>query len=269
MENGSMKIQIISDVHTEFGYAIDWSKYIKPAADILVLAGDVCYLKNYFDSRRAEDLFCYLRHHWEEIIYVPGNHDFYMMDYNEGFYSPNYIDPEDEFEVTDNAFKHINWQDSNIRIVNNDVVNIGDINLVCSTLWSDIPPHYEQIVRRYLADFRMIGKMNPSNFNYLNKQAVKFIKTKCKELDNVVVVSHHLPSWTTVSAQYKNDPVTHGFANSHLDPFINPENMVAWIHGHSHDHLDININGVRIVRNPFGYLHEQNNGYICDKIIEV
>jgi len=264
-----MKIQIVSDVHLEFKYEIDWSKYLIPAGDVLIVAGDICYLQNYFTNKQTQDFFTYLKQNWEEIILVPGNHDYYLMKYNDGFYGPNWEDPVEEIELAENVFKNINWQDNNMRLVNNDVITIEDVNFVCSTLWSAIPPQHENTVRTFLADFKYIGGMTPANFNYLNQQAIKFVRNKCKELDNVVVVSHHLPTWAAVSPQYKNDDCTYGFANAYIDNMIDPKNMTTWIHGHSHDHFDKDINGVRIIRNPFGYMHEQNNGYIKDKVIEI
>lgn len=264
-----MKIQIISDIHLEFKYKLPWDRYLIPAADILILAGDICYLKDYFTSSIVDEFFSYLEDNWEQIIYVPGNHEFYQMQYNESFRGPNYIDPENELIISDNAFRHINYEHHKVTIVNNDVIEIDGINFVCSTLWSQIPPQYEQTVRTYLADFRFIGKMTPSNFNYLNKEAVTFVRNSIDKLDNVVVVSHHLPSYQVVSKQYASDPVTYGFANSHLDNLLDPDKIKLWIHGHSHDHVDKMVNDVRVIRNPFGYMSEQKNGYINDKVIEI
>jgi Icc-related predicted phosphoesterase len=156
-------------------------------------------------------------------------------------------------------------------MVNNTVITIDDVNFICTTLWSQLPPQHEYIVKRCLADFRLIGKMNPPMFNNLNKHSVTFLRTKLKELEGQknVVVSHHLPTWKVVSDPYKSDPVTYGFCNEHLDNLLYPSNMKAWIHGHSHDARHDDINGVQVVRNPFGYMHEQGNGYQNNKVITV
>jgi predicted phosphodiesterase len=252
-----MKIQIASDLHLEFyeDNNLKFEEILKPSASILILAGDILYLKNV--GILSSSFVKYLESNWERVIIVLGNHDYYNMNYN---------DSRDQ-----KWFKSINYDFANIEIVNNSSVTIDDITFICSTLWSDTPTPYEFVVSKYIADYSQIKEVDVNTINMLNKDAIKYIKDELKTVDNAVIVSHHLPTWECVSTQYKNDNLTYAFANNLDDLMLDYSDKIkAWIHGHSHDFKDEIIHGIRVVRNPLGYAYRNENPtYINDFVIEI
>lgn len=131
-----MKIQYMSDLHFEFR---ENSRYIKHnefpvTGDILVLAGDIFYLK---------DRVAPLRNFWEwasknyrQVLIVPGNHEYY-----------NYGDVME---------RGLQWRwmfKENVGYYQNQVLRIDDTDFIMSTFWSHIEPADEYFVWKGLNDF--------------------------------------------------------------------------------------------------------------------
>ena len=250
-----MNFQIITDIHLEHGRSDPFDTYLRPAADTLVIAGDLYPIK-YLDRPSGFDKFMkYLIENWKNVIWVPGNHDYKGMLYGR-------------------EMEHINDKVGNVHIVHNDTVNFDGVNFVCSTLWSYIPPPYEFAVRMYLSDFKEIGNFNPLHYNRLNGNCMAYIRGAVEDLcdrgENVVVVTHHLPTWTVVSDRYKNMKETYGFANNDLNDVLEDFDIKAWIHGHSHDFMEKDICGTTVIRNPVGYFSQRGkSGSDPEKVIEI
>ncbi len=252
-----MEFQITSDLHMECGRMDPFEWLIKPAADILVIAGDLCHIKK-FESGKLDRFIDYINNNWKKVIWVPGNHDYCGMAYG---------DPDFEY-----MFHTI--EGTNIEIAHNHTVVVDDVNFVCSTLWSYIPPQYEVVVKMYLNDFHEIGNFNPLHYNRLNAICQGYLRHQIGELDRngakIVVVTHHLPTWSVVSDHYRNDDCTYGFANTAIDDLILDYDVSAWVHGHSHDAREDDLGGTLVVRNPVGYPRQRNNtSYSTTKVINV
>lgn len=65
------KFQIYSDLHTEFSNTFP---KILPLCDTLILAGDICVITN----KNFIPFMEYCSIHWKTIVYVLGNHEFYV-----------------------------------------------------------------------------------------------------------------------------------------------------------------------------------------------
>lgn len=70
-----------------------------------------------------------------------------------------------------------------------------------------------------------------------------------------VVMTHHLPSYRSISSYYVGGRLNSGFA-SHLDRIVKQIGADVWIHGHSHARQDYMIGRTRIICNPRGYPFE-------------
>jgi len=71
-----MKIQYCSDLHLEFK---DNTRFLEenpiiPSADILILAGDITYMQEMY---YAHPFFDYASKNWQQVYWVPGNHEYY------------------------------------------------------------------------------------------------------------------------------------------------------------------------------------------------
>ena len=100
-----MKIQYMSDLHLEFCDNSRWLKHneLPVTGDILVLAGDIFYLKNRIAP--LNNFWKWASANYRQVLIVPGNHEYY-----------NYCD------VMDNGLQW-NWMfKNNIGYYQNQVV---------------------------------------------------------------------------------------------------------------------------------------------------
>lgn len=106
-----MKMQYISDLHLDIPDNLKFFERnrIFPHADILVLAGDVMPLT---DLGLIEGFLNNLSEDFDRMYWVPGNHEYYGLDYNN--YRSNFLQG-----IRDNIF-----------IVNNKSIIVDDVELI-------------------------------------------------------------------------------------------------------------------------------------------
>ena len=162
-----MKIQYCSDLHLEFQEnSLFLEKYpIVPMADILILAGDITYLRQDFYKH---SFFDYISENWKQIYWVPGNHEFYCgIDVN----SYNFSEP---IKIRENVY-----------LVNNYSVEIDNIQFIFTCLWSEIEQKHEKIIESIVADFECIiidgKKLCSKTFNKLHKKSLNYLKNELKQ----------------------------------------------------------------------------------------
>lgn len=248
-----MKIQILSDLHLEFGYqSFDFTD-----SDILILAGDI-----HTGTKGVE----WIRDKVKNIpvIYVMGNHEYY-----------NYSYPRLLNKCRETA-KH-----SNIHLLENESVTINNITFHGATMWTD----FELFDNSDIAQFECERNMNDyhlirldSNYSKLRAEKTRQIHFETKEWlmnslkesksDKNVVITHHAPSIKSVAPRYKESLLTTGFA-SNLEDLIIKYQPDLWIHGHVHDAVDYLIDETRVVCNSGGYAHEIDNGFIEQLILDI
>ena len=253
-----MRIQYCSDLHLEFEQN---SRFLDrfplvPEADILVLAGDITYLRQDFYEH---PFFDYISDNWEQTYWIPGNHEFYCGT------DVNSYDFSKPIEIRKNVF-----------LVNNYSVVIQDVHFIFSCLWSKIEKKYEQLIERNVSDFHCIIidglKLSAKTFNQLHKEALDFIKLELKrnQVSKKVIVTHHLPSEACNSVEYAGSKINSAFCTD-LSNFIKKSKANIWIYGHSHRNMpEIKIGKTRLVTNQLGYVnHNEHKSFKVDKIIEV
>lgn len=231
-----MKLYIISDIHLEFSnfepFATD--------ADVVVLAGDIGKKSNgiIWAREKFPD---------KEIIYVPGNHEFYGAQ------------REDTL-----VLMRIAAEQCKVHLLDNDEVVINGVRFLGSTLWTDFllfGEHKKNEVmmdgQNCLNDFRLIHEgimlFTPMLSTKLHEQSLAWLTEKLNTPfdGNTVVVTHHLPSALSVVERFKDSALSACFA-SNLDHLFGKMSM--WIHGHTHDNLNYVANGTRVICNPRGYV---------------
>lgn len=248
-----MKIQIISDLHQEFGL----SEQSFDNAGIVILAGDVNlgtkgigWIKEKIPNKT--------------IIYVLGNHEYYKGSYPK----------------TLNKIKAAT-EGSNIHVLENSYIDIENVRFHGCTLWTDFsifgnPVEYGMICQPRMNDYKMI-KRDPSYYKMRTIDIFKIhqisIKWLQESLENStqpinIVVTHHAPSLKSVAEEFKTDPLTSAYA-SNLEDFILQYCPDYWIHGHIHTPSNYTIGKTEIICNPHGYIDELYNGYNKDLIIDI
>lgn len=248
-----MKIQIISDLHQEFGM-IDLSF---DNADVVIIAGDVN-----LGTKGIEWIKSKITK--KPVVYVLGNHEYYKGSYPKTL---NKIRAEAE--------------NTNVHVLENDFVDIEDIRFHGCTLWTDFsifgnPMEFGMYCQSKMNDYKMI-KRDPSYFkmrtldtfkiHQVSKQWLKESLESTNQPKNIVV-THHAPSINSVPEIYKNDPLTSAYA-SNMESFIEEHQPEYWIHGHIHTPMRYHIGKTEIICNPVGYIDEVYNGYEKELIIEL
>ena len=224
-----MRIVPISDLHVEHqlpGTIGDMIAEIPKDTDVLVVAGDVGH------NRRLSGFFDVMCDNFSNIIYVIGNHEYYHASIE---------DVEESVQKIDN--KH-----SNFYFLDNDTCTIGGVRFVGSTLWF---PFQESNIKfeRPMSDFGQIPEFR--NWVYQkNEAAQEFLNETVLTTD--VVVTHYLPSYTSVSPEFIGSPYNRFFVCP-MEDLIERQRPRVWIHGHTHTACWYKIKDTRIVCNPFGY----------------
>jgi len=222
-----MKFQIASDLHLDFNALLkNKIPVIEPYADLLIMPGDLCECKNLFESLKK---FCDL---FKEVIYVPGNHDYYDSSFQE---------VEDELSQAESVFK-------NLYVLENRIVEIENKRILGTTLWFENDPN-NILYSRYLSDFDLINGFVPTVYDK-NAKAKAFLEKFMKKGD--IVVTHHMPHHKSIAPEYKGDQLNR-FFYCNMEELISEREPSIWIHGHTHHSFDYKANKTRIVCNPFGY----------------
>jgi len=236
-----MRIQYCSDLHLEFEQNQSYldSFPLAVSGDILILAGDIVPLHDEFLNN---PFFNTISKNYNQIFWVPGNHEFYYKNISD--YSKSY-----NLQVY-----------SNINIVNNIELTYEGIHFVFSTLWSGISKENEKNIERNVSDFECIThndkKITSSLYNTLHGESLHFIKQSLTgNRDKTVVVTHHVPSVLCNSDVHNASPINEAFCVD-LTDFIGGSNANFWIHGHNHYNYNPKIIGNTILlTNQLGYVH--------------
>ena len=134
---------------------------------------------------------------------------------------------------------------------------VGDVKIAGATLWSDLSNGLDwQIYCDMLVDKRQISDMTFDEYMDTHRTHKKFLLTSGAD----VIVSHHAPSYLSVSEQYKGNAANPCFVTEMFEDIINmPKPPKLWIHGHVHSRHDYMIGDTRVICHPRGYPRE--NGW--------
>ena len=256
-----MKIQLASDLHLEFEENREWIERnpLIPSADVLILAGDIVCDKF---AHLAFPFYYKISKQFKHIISCKGNHEFYHGDISNAYISRR-------GDITQN---HV-W-------INNKSIRIEDVRFVVTTLWTDIPPEYNEQILLGLNDYNLItrthgnGKTIPldtKDVNQFHEWSKEFISAQLLiPFDGkTVIVSHHLPSFKCITNRPPYPELYHAYA-SDMEDFMKHKNITHWFHGHSHDFFECKIHNTHVVRNPLGYVvHGDQKDFRRDFVVEV
>jgi predicted phosphodiesterase len=255
-----VKIALASDLHVEFG---DIDLVNTQGVDLLILAGDICMLKDLDkQSERgdtARNFFQRVSAAFPRTLYVMGNHEHYSGDFAKG--------PERFRTFCD--LHHI----TNITLLDKEMVTVNGYDFFGGTLWTDfndMDTFTMHNAATAMNDYHGVKNSNDTvSWKFLPKHALQdhtrmlgYLQTcmdtyrESGRTDNrVVVITHHAPSKSSVHEKYAHDRLMNGNFYSDLDNFImaNPQ-IQLWVHGHMHDPFDYGIGGTRVVCNPRGYV---------------
>ncbi|WP_349352569.1 MULTISPECIES: metallophosphoesterase [unclassified Flagellimonas] len=233
-------IQYLSDLHLEFPENKQFiqDNPIRPNADILVMAGDIVMfsLLDKFDW-----FFDDLSQKFQQVYWIPGNHEYYGSDikYRTGNFKEKIRD--------------------NIYLLNNQTVLVDDVELIFTTLWTQLSDKNQKLIIGTLSDFRTIRNngqlLTTSDYNSLNQDDAIFLrKTLQKNNKQKVVITHHVPTFYNYPKKYLGDPLNEAFAIE-LEDLIKTNGPHYWIFGHHHSNTEpFKMGSTTLTTNQLGYV---------------
>ena len=251
-----MKIRLLSDLHTEFRLPYkthQMSEY--RGEDVLVLAGDIaCGVANTIDVIKH-----FLDCGFPEIVYVPGNHEYYGTGFDE--FNAKMEGKCSEFD--------------NVHFLNPGCVTIKGVKFIGATLWTNFAdnPISQTAARRGINDFRQIRDFDVNRCAKTYYQHLDYIQEGYENRGDhrVVVVTHFLPARECIAPRFRGPDLINDYFANNLGEYISNMSDTTWLFGHTHDATDILIGDIRVVANPHGYYSAVNDGVGFDpfKVITV
>ena len=263
-----VKIQLVSDLHLES--QPHFRALPAPAADVLVLAGDIGSYQNgsLLASLNIPD-FGLAQFSpqppaqggagWPTpVLFIPGNHEYDGLD----------------FDATRHRLRQTCERLGIVWLEHESVVLQG-VRFVGCTLWADFdalsagsdPTPAEQLKARDKA-FRAANFYLKKNHSFRAGEPMLAPAVREESLKTqawlrqalarpfegpTAVVTHFAPSLLSADPRYGLVPGTAGFCNALDDLFPMAQ---LWMHGHLHCATDYVSKGCRVVANPLGYAHK-------------
>lgn len=256
-----MRIWILSDLHLGVG-GPPWRPARIPAAEVAVVAGDVCEGLTAAVGWAAQTIGRHM-----PVVLVPGNHEFYRRSHGEEL-----------------ARGRAAAQAAGVHLLEDAAVTLGGVRFCGATLWTDYAldgVHRQaaamDAARRGLNDHRLIGWPGPPGRRFRPEEALGLHGASRAFLDAClganpgglpqVVVTHHGPTPASLDPAFVGDPLNPAFA-SDLTALVAARRPALWVHGHVHASRDYRHGHTRVVCNPHGYGSE-NPAFREDLVVEV
>jgi predicted phosphodiesterase len=239
-----MRIFALSDLHIDYQENFSWLKRLSAfdyQEDILILSGDVTPLMNLLESA-----FQLLQKRFLKVIFVPGNHDLWVLNGSTGnsvtkFESVMRAASEHGIAIQPVTEKNVSlvplfgWYDN----------SFGDPTDVLRYEWADYVacrwPNMmdsDEITRYFIS-------MNESALNTTNKVIISFSHF----VPRIDIMPDFIPMY-----QRRLYPVLGSLL---LEQQIRKLGSHIHVYGHSHVNRYIKKNGVTYINNAFGYPYEK------------
>jgi len=242
-----MKVWATSDLHIDYQENFDWFLNISAKVykeDILIIAGDIVH-----DLKKMQQLFENLVPKFYKVLFVPGNHDVWLMDADEK-------DSMKKFE----AVLHLAKEEG----VQTSPYVTDELSIVPIFSWYDFSfgePSFT--IKRAWRDFKACKwSMNFENLtNYFLEMNQPYLSQTSKE---VISFSHFLSSASLIPDRVP--PIVKSlipvFGSQKIEDQLAILKPDLHIYGHSHLNRSLEKDGIWYLNNAFGYPQEAN---ICRK----
>lgn len=257
-------IRPMSDLHLELDVDFDIPHLATDQDTVLILAGDIGYAKKKYTY---VDFIDRVSPRFKAVVYVLGNHD---------YWGSNLLSAPTKIwnELVDY---------DNVHVLENETVVIDGVAFIGATLWTNMNNHdvmtLEQ-ARLTMNDYKKVRhgppsepwkwKLTPSHTvsqfiksrNYIFSEIVK----QKNDGNQVVVVTHHAPSFKSVELNRKGDLLNGAYVSElfyDIDD-LQDKQPFAWIHGHLHESFDYMLSDTRVICNPYGYKTEDPKDLNCN-----
>lgn len=232
-----MKLQLMSDIHLEF-HKDRGERFFKELdnkdVDVLVLAGDIVPLRDYYWAKEWLTEFCAMYKH---VVYCQGNHEYYQTDIG----------------TADHHMGAIRLGLANLHVLEHGLPQVIEgQRFIGGTMWFKSDPR-NGYHKQMMNDFYVIGGGFDPWVYKQNELTVKNLEQNLQKGD--VVVTHHLPSDKSVHKKFQDSNLNRFFVCD-VEQLIVDKQPKVWGHGHTHEGVDYKVGETRVVANPMGYPHE-------------
>ena len=241
----TMRVFALSDVHIDYDANAQWIANVSLADyqdDVLILAGDVTDV-------RARLAWCIrvLARRFKHVLFVPGNHDLWVIREDEGTTSLQKFD-ELRTVVSESGASMDLFRDAGVSIVPLLAWYDYSFGEPCDELRSKWMDFRACRWPRGYTEHEIV-----SYFTSLNPVDVHEIGG-----DTVITFSHFVPRIDVMPqniprAQQVLNPI---LGSAGLERQLRSFNPLIHVYGHSHINRYVTIDGVSYVNNAFGYPHE-------------
>ena len=248
----------------------NWPSFIKDCkgGDCLILAGDIINAilldptRTDQYARKAQKKMLKLYELWldkyDHVLYIMGNHEHY----GGVIY--------DTKNILVSFFKKHNM--SNVYVLENGAYQLTpDWCVLGATLWTDMnkgDPIAEIDVQNGMNDYHVIYTRKLENGEWprttappnvlrchhtmeIHRVSQDWIFSYCKRFKNVIVATHHAPSYQSEGTRTSN--LTAGYCSNLERLILENPNIKYWIHGHTHNNIHYKIGETQVTSAMYGY----------------
>lgn len=235
-----MKIITYSDLHLEFG-----TDFLPPQdsnADVMILAGDICVLKDY------ELLDQFLVGWKKPVLYVTGNHEYYTRR-----------------SMTKENADLKGWlaeTHPNVHLLLDEFVSIDGVNFFGGTMWTNFAGCNRKAMNfalNSMNDFRLIRTENDDVLMPIDTVELHevFVKKLTDWFETPmsgarVVITHHAPV-INPHTKYRGSELSPAFNSLDMEEIITKYQPELWVYGHTHECDDQIVGKTKIISNQLGY----------------
>lgn len=220
--NNIYEFQLASDIHIEKRYPENFSitDFIIPRCKTLILAGDIGSIY-YIDQLRFFFESC--TKHFETVIFVPGNNEYYSRD---GFEQVTFCELNKSLEKLS--------LETGVIILNNSYIETSDLIIFGSTWWSGIPDQLSMRIK--ISEHKQISADEFNCLHYIAKISLNRV-LEMKGDKKLLVITHYCPTKLgTMNSHHKKEDFTnlvpYYFASS--EKYLKSGLIDAWVFGHTH-----------------------------------
>lgn len=262
-----MKIQVLTDLHLEFG------QFTLHGGEVLLLCGDVTVAnlmrpnRTDKDARRFANRWKQFFHtecaKYDRVFYIMGNHEHY----------------HGLFENTPEILREA-LEGTNVRLLDKEFVDLNDKwRLFGGTLWTNYNNgdwFAMQAAKDKMNDHHIIRKLHEGNEPVIGhektpfvgnftthdakeefEKTVKALSDGCYDWQHIdrptIVMTHHCPTYKSIHQRFAGDILNYAYSSDLSEFIMDHPNIRYWFHGHTHYNFDYEVGNCRVICNPRGY----------------
>jgi UDP-2,3-diacylglucosamine pyrophosphatase LpxH len=249
-------LTFVSDLHIDVnGTADEFVAAYSNYSGYLAILGDFCEV----GSKGYNSLFFRTFQRLFEtnpniyVIFLCGNHEYYGSDIKA--VDTLISDWVEEKDIDRFFFLSHNNSNGGERLYVENTLFIG------GTLW--YPEHPDiWLLQNSINDFSLIADFKPEDAVVENSALkLSFCDTPSTEEQRVIWLTHHAPSYQSVSPIFQNASINCYFVDGSVEKLIQKYQPHFVLHGHCHNSVQYQIGKTLVASNPYGYGNQNSNNF--------